>query len=129
MILFSIAFFSCAVYAKNQKILFEDVAGLMASQPYGYSQVVTTPLNGKMIFVSGQTSWDSAGNIIGEGDFIVQLEYCLKSIDKILKLKGAGRDNIVKLNYYVKNLDEQKMNAITEAAQKLFLRFTRFQFN
>lgn len=115
-------FLSNAIYAQKQKIVFEDVAGIMSAQPYGYSQVVTAPLNGMMIILSGQTPWDSTGLIIGEGDFKAQLEYCLKTIDKILKFKGANRNNIVKLNYYVKNLDEQKMYAITEVAQKFFVK-------
>lgn len=114
-------FLSNALLAQKQKIVFEDVAGIMAAQPYGYSQVVTTPLNGKMIFISGQTAWDSVGTIIGEGNFKAQLEYSLKCIDKILKSKGANRNNIVKLNYYVKDLDEQKMYAITEIAKKFFV--------
>ena len=106
--------------AQTQKILFEDVKGVFAAQPYGYSQVVTAPLNGKMILVSGQTAWDSEGTIIGEGDFKKQLEYCLQTIEKILKAKGAKKSDVVKLNYYVKNLDEQKMYTITEVAQKFF---------
>lgn len=109
-----------SLQAQTNKIAFEDVQGVMAAQPYGYSQVVSTPLNGKMIFLSGQTAWDSEGNIIGEGDFKKQLEYCLQSIEKILKAKGAKKTDIVKLSYYVKNLDEQKMYAITEVAQKFF---------
>lgn len=121
-IIFPLAFvlLSNATIAQKQKITFTDVEGIMAAQPYGYSQVVTTPLNGKMIIISGQTAWDSAGVIIGEGDFKGQLEYCLKNIDKILKSKGVKRDNIVKLNYYVKNLDEQKIYSITEVAQTFF---------
>jgi enamine deaminase RidA (YjgF/YER057c/UK114 family) len=62
------------IYAQKHKITFEDAKGIMAAQPYGYSQVVTTPLNGKLIILSGQTAWDSSGVIIGEGNFKVQLE-------------------------------------------------------
>ena len=118
----AIILLSNTIYGQKQKITFEDAEGIMAAQPYGYSQVVTTPLNGKMIILSGQTAWDSAGVIIGEGDFKAQLEYCLKIIDKILVSKGAKRDNIVKLNYYVKDLDQQKMYVITEVAQKFFIK-------
>lgn len=114
--------FTGTLFAQKQKTTYEDVSGIMAAKPYGYSQVVTTPLTGKLIVISGQTAWDSTGTVIGEGDFKTQLEYCFKCIDKILIAKGGTRANIVKLSYYVKNLDQQKMYTITEVAKQFFAR-------
>jgi hypothetical protein len=31
----------------------KDAKEIMAAQPYGYSQIVTTPLNGKLIILFG----------------------------------------------------------------------------
>jgi enamine deaminase RidA (YjgF/YER057c/UK114 family) len=111
---------SQALYAQSLTTTYQDVKGVMAAQPYGYSQVVSAPLNGQIIFLSGQTSWDSTGTIISEGDFKGQLHYCLQIIEKILIAKGAQKSDIVKLNYYVKNLNEEKMYMVTQVAQQFF---------
>lgn len=109
-----------ALPAQSHKVVYSDVKGVIPAQPYGYSQVVTAPLNGHIIFLSGQTAWDSAGTIIGDGDFKQQLQYCLQTIEKILRAKGAKKTDIVKLNYYVKDPDEQKTYVITEVAKQFF---------
>ncbi len=106
--------------AQTKKLSFDDIKGVMPAQPYGYSQVVSTPLNGTLLILSGQTAWDSAGNIIGKGDFKRQVEHCLELIERILQAKGSKKSDIVKLTYYVKDLDEAKMYAITEVATKFF---------
>jgi enamine deaminase RidA (YjgF/YER057c/UK114 family) len=40
--------------------------------PFGYSHVVDVPA-GRIVFVSGQVPLDSAGRLVGEGDFAAQV--------------------------------------------------------
>jgi len=79
----------------------------------GYSQVVVaTP--GKMIFISGQIAMDPSGNIIGAGDLRIQTEQAMRNLGSALDAAGATFDNVVKINWYVKNFNGDQLPLIRE---------------
>jgi reactive intermediate/imine deaminase len=70
--------------------------------PYKVAQAYRV---GDLIFVSGQASIDDDGNIVGVGDFDAQARQTYKNLDRVLEAGGSDRSKIVKMNVYIKDMD------------------------
>ncbi|WP_431952253.1 RidA family protein [Actinacidiphila sp. bgisy167] len=68
---------------------------------YGYSQAVQP---GDTLYISGQLSHDSAGTLVGAGDFAPQMRTTLGNLDRVLEHFGARRDQIVETTVLVRGL-------------------------
>ena len=71
------------------------------STPRFYTHAVTVQGGGKIIYVSGQVSYDRDGVVFGKGDMRAQCEQVFKNLTHILRAAGAGWDNVVKMNGYM----------------------------
>jgi len=69
-------------------------------KPVGYSHVCEVT-SGKLLYISGQVAMDSAGKLIGEGDYRAQLRQVFANLNTALEASGAGFKNVIKLNYYI----------------------------
>ncbi len=78
-----------------------------------FSQV-TTARAGKLVFISGQVSWDEHGKVVHAGDLRKQTEQTFENIKRALDAAGAGFDNLIKLTIFVKDLDETKWRTISD---------------
>ncbi len=81
----------------------------------GYSRAVRV---GSQIYISGTTSVNENGQIIGEGDPYVQTVQILKKIEKVLSRAGATLNDVVRTRIYVTNIDN--WNIIGRAHVKFF---------
>lgn len=72
-------------------------------KPNGYTHVVTSP-PGKMVFLSGQGGAGEDG--VMPADFETQAENTFKNIAKCLELGGATFADVVKINYYLKDMSD-----------------------
>lgn len=70
--------------------------------PYKVAQAYRV---GDLIFVSGQASIDDDGNIVGAGDFEAQAKQTYRNLDRVLEAGGSDRSKIVKMNVYIKDMD------------------------
>lgn len=70
---------------------------------FGYSQAIKS---GELIHVSGQLSFDEAGEFLYAGDAAAQLKQTYACMDKVLAHYGATRNQIVSQTLYVVNLRE-----------------------
>ena len=68
--------------------------------PAGYSQVVEVR-GGRTLYISGQVSLDSSGNVVGSGDFDAQVKQVFANLKTRLDEAGASFDDVVKLNFYL----------------------------
>jgi len=64
----------------------------------GYSRAVRS---GNMVFVSGTTSVDDAGNVVGLGNAYEQTKFILRKIEAALNEAGASMNDIVRTRMYV----------------------------
>lgn len=76
------------------------------SKPRGImSQGVKVPA-GNLVFVSGQTSRNAQGDIVGVGDIKAQTRQVLDNIRSVLETAGATLDDITKVTVFVTNVAE-----------------------
>jgi enamine deaminase RidA (YjgF/YER057c/UK114 family) len=72
----------------------------------------------KLVYVSGQVSYDRDGFVVGKGDMRAQAEQVFKSLAHNLKAAGAGWGDVVKLNGYMVNLNSESVNQYREVRSR-----------
>lgn len=70
-----------------------------------FSQAVEAPDARRVVFLTGQTSVDSSGRPLFPGDMHAQLERAFENLELVLGRAGLRMANVVRLNYYVTNMD------------------------
>jgi len=88
------------------------------STPRFYSHAVTVEGTGKLVYVSGQVSWDAAGNVVGKGDMRAQSEQVFKNVAAALKAAGAGWGDVIKMNGYMVGMNAERVGAYREVRQR-----------
>ncbi|WGD36783.1 RidA family protein [Lysinibacter sp. HNR] len=74
---------------------------------FGYSQVVGS--EGRIVITAGQTAFNANGDFIGEGDFAAQTRQVFENIRVSLEAQGASLDDLVKLNYFVTDINDLQL--------------------
>src|ERR1700733_8725397 len=72
--------------------------------PPGYSQVVDVRA-GRIIFISGQTSLDQSGDIVGKNDFAAQAAQVFQNLGIALQAVDCTAGNLVKLTVFLRDMD------------------------
>ena len=67
----------------------------------GYSRAVKV---GNRIYVTGTTSLDRNGDIVGGDDAYEQAKQCLRNIEKALRRLGAGLEHVVRTRMFVTDI-------------------------
>lgn len=62
----------------------------------------------RTVYLAGQVSWDTGGNLVGRGDVAAQAEQCYLNIAAALDAVGATAADLAKVTVYVVDLDEAK---------------------
>jgi enamine deaminase RidA (YjgF/YER057c/UK114 family) len=87
------------VMSKRQNI----ASGTVWEERVGYSRAVRVD---NLVFVSGTTATDDAGNVVGIGDPETQTRYILQKIGRSLDEAGASLRDVVRYRCYVTNADD-----------------------
>ncbi|MEW2561619.1 RidA family protein [Streptomyces griseorubiginosus] len=69
-----------------------------------YSHVVLG--RGRFVAVSGQVALDENGELVGEGDAEAQARQVFENLRRCLAAAGASFDDVVKLTYFVTDLED-----------------------
>ncbi|MFF4627622.1 RidA family protein [Streptomyces griseorubiginosus] len=69
-----------------------------------YSHVVLG--HGRFVAVSGQVALDENGELVGEGDAEAQARQVFENLRRCLAAAGASFDDVVKLTYFVTDLED-----------------------
>jgi enamine deaminase RidA (YjgF/YER057c/UK114 family) len=73
--------------------------------PKGYSNGVS--VRGRQIFLAGQIGWNESQQLVGSR-FAAQVRQALQNIVALLAQAGAGPEHLVRLTWFVTNLDEYR---------------------
>ncbi len=79
--------------------------GVWDSSVYGFSQAVKVRSAQEVVYISGQTAFDSQGQLEGEDDIEVQVRSSFENVKRIVESAGGTMDNIVKLTVYFLDLE------------------------
>ena len=90
----------------------------LGAAPKFYTHAVTASGDGKLIYVSGQVSWDAGGMVVGKGDMRAQAEQVFGNVTAILKAAGAKWDDVIKMNGYMVGMDGPRVDAYREVRGK-----------
>lgn len=85
------------------------------STPTGYTHVVEAR-GGRTLYISGQVALDSAGQLVGAGDFRAQVEQVFRNLQRALASAGASFDDVVKINIFV--TDASQVTALREVRSR-----------
>jgi len=88
------------------------------NQPKFYTHAVAAEGARKLVYVSGQVSWDAAGAVVGKGDMRAQSEQVFRNLTAALKAAGAGWGDIVKMNGYMVGMNAERVSAYREVRQR-----------
>ena len=72
---------------------------------FGFVQAAAVTGADRTIYCSGQTSMDSDGNPIHEGDMRAQLSQALDNLEAVLRESECELSDVVRLNYYTTDID------------------------
>jgi 2-iminobutanoate/2-iminopropanoate deaminase len=76
-------------------------------KPLGiYSQARRVPAGAELIYVSGMTSRDSDGQVIGVGDIEAQTDQALRNVSAVLEAAGASLADVVKVTVFVRDMSQ-----------------------
>lgn len=87
--------------AKPAKKTIKQFLNLDGQKPPGYTHVVSSP-PGRMIFISGRAGAAKDGAM--PADFSTQATNTFEDLKRCLALAGASFKDVVKINYFVRDL-------------------------
>lgn len=97
----------------------EELQNPNLNAPLGvFSQATKIEAAGTMVFVSGLTSRDPEGNVVGVDDVKKQTEVILDHMQAILGEAGGTLDDVCKVTVYIRNM--QDFAAIHEVRRQYF---------
>jgi enamine deaminase RidA (YjgF/YER057c/UK114 family) len=88
------------------------------STPRFYTHAVTASGATKLVYVSGQVSWDASGNVVGKGDMRAQSEQVFRNVGHALAAAGAGWGDVVKMNGYMVGMHAERVGVYREVRQR-----------
>src|SRR5689334_2106435 len=71
-------------------------------KPQGYANGIKA--RGEMVFVGGMVGWDAGGRF--PDGFVAQTRQALENIVAVLREGGAGPEHVVRMTWYVLDMDE-----------------------
>ena len=77
------------------------ITSSQAPQPLGAYSLGMSVRPGKLIYIAGQVSVDSSGNLVGKGDAAAQTRQALENLGHVLAGAGAGFSDVVEFTTYV----------------------------
>lgn len=92
---------------------------LFLSLPHGFSQVVIAT-GRKMVFVSGQTAWDTQKNIVGGDSVLEQARQAFRNLEKAMDAAGGTLEDVVALRIYVVDYQAESGTAVDIALREFF---------
>ena len=77
------------------------VTSSQAPQPLGAYSLGMSVSPGRLVYIAGQVSVDSSGNLVGKDDAAAQTRQALQNIGHVLAGAGADFSNVVEFTTYV----------------------------
>ena len=91
----------CVGLAQGSSTRYVNPQGLV--KPTGYTHVVIAP-DGRTVYIAGQVAFDSAGAVVGRGDFTAQAEQVYRNLERALQSVGGTMADLVKTTTFITDI-------------------------
>ena len=98
-------------------IEYPNVEGLLKNPAYSHVAVAS---GARTIYIAGQVSMDSQGNLVGAGDLGAQTEQVMRNLGTALAAAGASFADVVKITTYVVDYKPEMRAVIGKARTPFF---------
>lgn len=78
--------------------------------PRFFTHTVSIAGPAKLVYISGQVSYDRDGIVVGKGDIGAQSEQVFKSLTHNLRAAGTTWSDVVKMNAYMVDISAEALN-------------------
>ncbi len=97
----------------------EELRNRKLNTPLGvFSQATKIEASGTLVFISGLTSRDPEGHVVGVGDVKKQTETILENMQTILADANGTLEDVTKVTVYIRNMKD--FDAIHEVRRRYF---------
>ena len=79
-------------------ITYPHVEGLLKNPAYSHVAIAS---GARTVYIAGQVSMDTQGNLVGDGDLGAQTEQVMRNLGTALAAAGASFADVVKITTYV----------------------------
>jgi enamine deaminase RidA (YjgF/YER057c/UK114 family) len=86
---------------------------------YGFSQAVEASGSERVLYCAGQTSTGPDGESLHGDDMAAQTGQALDNLETVLSKAGMSLANLVRVNYYVTDVDRYLMEGAAVVGQRL----------
>ncbi|REC79904.1 RidA family protein [Chryseobacterium elymi] len=100
------------VVHKNPKDLFDPA-------PFAFSHATTNEVDGKYIFISGQSGGEGLEHHLSK-DFRTQVKFSLKNLETVLADYRLGVNDVLKITVLMVDHDQEKLKIWTEEMHKVW---------
>jgi 2-iminobutanoate/2-iminopropanoate deaminase len=88
------------------------------ARPVANYKMATRMEGGRLLYVSGQVSWDTSGNIVGKGDVGAQARQTFRNLRQVLQAAGGDLGSLMKMTTYITRIEDRP--AVAEARSEVF---------
>jgi enamine deaminase RidA (YjgF/YER057c/UK114 family) len=92
---------------------------LFDSQRSGFAQVVVAE-GKRTVYLSGQVAWGPERNIVGVGNFSVQVDEAFKNVQVAMQAAGGTMADVVSLRIYIVQAHMSENQAVRDALLRYF---------
>ena len=88
------------------------------AKPVANYKMGTRMEGGRLLYISGQVSWDTSGNIVGHGDVVAQARQTFQNLRGVLRAAGGDLGNLMKITTYITRIED--VPAVARARGEVF---------
>jgi len=88
------------------------------ARPVANYKMATRMEGGRLLYVSGQVSWDTSGNIVGKGDVGAQARQTFRNLRQVLQAAGGDLGSLMKMTTYITRIEDRP--AVAEVRGEVF---------
>jgi 2-iminobutanoate/2-iminopropanoate deaminase len=112
-VLLLVMLFPSVAPAQGSSTRYVNPSGLV--KPTGYTHVVVAP-DGRTVYIAGQVAFDSAGAVVGQGDFTAQAERVYRNLERALRSVGGSMADLVKTTTFI--TDTRNISSLREVRSR-----------
>jgi len=105
--------------SSNNKIQRINPEALLDTSDYGFSQVVVTPTYGKTIYISGQMSANTQGEVLGN-TVTEQMRVTFENLRHAIDAAGAKPEHVTKIQLLIVGHCQKWLTPLDKEIRKLF---------